>query len=299
VSIWFEVTVCPVGEEITLAFNGTTYELTAANLTTTPGEYDVATDFVVDPALVLSTTMLQNYYGQLHFSSVGVYQICFYAECPAIGGCDPEASDIIAEICLDFEAHQWKDAAKIELYEKWNLISLPLVPFDTDIDAILAPLDPEATDGDTVDELLSIWHYDNCAGAWYVHGNGQTSLTDIEDGKGYWFRFTYPNAGNFPYSLWVWGTEKPMPELGPAEYPVCLGWNMIGFVSLSSLHMDSVPAGGYLWNWDAAVDPVVYGWTQGAWTTQGWSLKSFAADNMVPGQGYWVAFPADGAIYVP
>jgi hypothetical protein len=295
VSIWFEVTACPEGEVITLGFNGTWYTMTDTDLTTTVGEYDVATDFVVDPALVLTTPQLENYYGQLHFSSVGVYQICFYAECPAIGGCDPTASDIIAEICLDFEAHQWKDAAKIDLYEKWNLISLPLVPFDTDIDAILAPLPAEATDGDTVDELISIWHYDCASGDWLVHGAGQTSLTDIEDGKGYWFRFTYPDAGNFPYSLWVWGTEKPMPELGPAEYPVCLGWNMIGFTSLTAT---TAGADEYLWNWGAP-DPVVYGWTVGPWATQGWYMVDFGTGNLNPGEGYWVAFPAAGAIYVP
>ncbi len=199
---------------------------------------------------------------------------------------------MLVQKCYDFKVHQWKDADKITLDEKWNLISLPLVPFDTDIDAILAAL-PAAGH----DDLVSIWYYDGCTDDWFVHGNGQTSLTTLEDGKGYWFRMKYPLAGT--YTLWVFGTEKPMPPAGPAQYPVCLGWNMFGFTSMTSLHMDNVPAGGYLWNWDAAVDPVVYGWQQGDWMVQGWVLKTFATDSLDPGQGYWGAFPADGFIYVP
>jgi hypothetical protein len=287
VSIWFEVTACPEGEVITLLFDGTWYTMDDTDLTTTVGEFDVAADFVVDPALVLTTPQLENYYGQLHFSSVGSYQICIYAECPAITGCDPLASDIIAELCLDFEVHQWKDAAKITLDEKWNLISLPLVPFDTDIDAILAAL-PAAG----LAQLVSIWNYDGCTGEWFVYGNGQSSLTDLEDGKGYWVRMTYPMTGT--YDLWVWGTEKPMPPASPAEYAVCDGWNMMGFTSLTDYD-----AADYLWNWGTP-DPVIYGWTTGPWTTQGWYMVDFAGlDHLNPGEGYWVAFPADGMIYVP
>jgi hypothetical protein len=230
--------------------------------------------------------MTVDYVAALHFSSVGSYQICLYAECPEVPGCDPEASDIIAEKCLDVEVHQWKDAAKITLDEKWNLISLPLVPFDTDIDAILAAL-PAAG----LAQLVSIWNYDGCTGEWFVHGNGQSSLTDLEDGKGYWVRMTYPMAST--YDLWVWGTEKPMPPAAPAEYAVCEGWNMMGFTSLTAMDIDD-----YLWNWGTP-DPVVYDWVEGDWTAQGWALRSFTGDDFYPGQGYWVAFPADGMIYVP
>ncbi|MFC1911400.1 hypothetical protein ACFLXM_01840 [Chloroflexota bacterium] len=283
-SIWFEVTACPADEVITLLLDGVWYTMDDTNVTTEVGVYG-SEDFVVDPALTLLTLMEVIYYGELHFSSVGSYQICFYAECPEIGGCDPEASDIIAERCLDFEVHQWKDAAKITLDEKWNLISLPLVPFDTDIDAILAAL-PAAG----LAQLVSIWNYDGCTGEWFVYGNGQDSLTDLEDGKGYWVRMTYPMAGT--YDLWVWGTEKPMPPAAPAEYAVCEGWNMFGFTSLSAM-----TAATYLWNWGAP-DPVIYEWTAGDWTAQGWAMVAMGA-NLNPGQGYWGAFPAAGAIYVP
>jgi hypothetical protein len=286
VSVWFEVTACPAGEVITMELDGTWFTMDDTDLTATVGEYDSATDFVVVDPLALLTDMSVDFEGLIHFSSVGSYQLCFYAECPEIGGCDPEASDIIADRCFDFEVHQWKDAAKITLDEKWNLISLPLVPFDTDIDAIL-----EALPAAGLAELVSIWNYDGCTGEWFVYGNGQSSLTDLEDGKGYWVRMTYPMAGT--YDLWVWGTEKPMPPAAPAEYAVCEGWNMVGFTSLSAM-----TAGTYLWNWGTP-DPVIYEWVAGDWTAQEWNMVTFPGDNLNPGQGYWVAFPADGMIYVP
>jgi hypothetical protein len=285
VSIWFEVTACPADEEISFNVDGTWYTMDDTDVTTVVGEYG-SEDFVIDPALVLATSMSIDYAALLHFSSVGSYQICFYAECPAITGCDPLASDIIAELCLDFEVHQWKDAAKITLDEKWNLISLPLVPFDSDIDAILAAL-PAAG----LAELVSIWNYDGCTGEWFVYGNGQSSLTDLEDGKGYWVRMTYPMAGT--YDLWVWGTEKPMPPAAPAEYAVCAGWNMVGFTSLTGMNSDV-----YLWNWGTP-DPVIYEWVAGDWTAQGWSMVAFPGGGLLTGKGYWIAFPAAGFIYVP
>jgi hypothetical protein len=286
VSIWFEVTACPEDEVITLLLDGDWYTLDDEDLTTEVGVYDSGTDFVVDPELVLDTDTVEIYYGELHFSSVGSYQICFYAECPAVAGCDPEASDIIAERCLDFEVHQWKDAFKLELDEKWNLISLPLVPFDTDIDAILASM-PAAD----LANLISIWNYDGCTGEWFIYGNGHDSLTELEDGKGYWVRMTYPMTGLA--TLWLWGTEKPMPPLMPAEYPVCEGWNQIGFTSLTDYD-----AADYLWNWSSP-DPVVYDWIEGDWTVQGWSLVTPLTTHLYPGNGYWAAFGADGMIYVP
>ena len=285
-SLWFEVTACPAGETIAFNLSGTQYMLTAANLTTTVGEYDAATDVEFVAALALAHNMTVDYEAALHFSSVGSYQICVYAECPEVTGCDPLASDIIADKCLDFEVHQWKDAAKINLDEKWNLISLPLVPFDTDIDAILAAL-PAAGLAD----LVSIWNYDGCTGEWFIYGNGHDSLATMEDGKGYWVRMDYPITPT--YDLWVWGTEKPMPPAMPAEYAVCEGWNMVGFTSLTDY-----PAADYLWNWGTPA-PVVYEWIAGDWTVQGWNLVSPLTNHLQPGQGYWVAFAADGMIYVP
>jgi len=244
-----------------------------------------------DPAA--SVTLLS----LLHFDTVGKgWQIKFKVFCPPTGVpvcplCLTGSETLIAEKTYTFDVYQWKDAAKITLKEKWNLISLPLVPLvDPPVATTLASI-PAAD----LANVLSIWHYDRCADKWEIWAadGSQTSLTELVDGEAYWVRVKYPltpDCGNI--TLWVWGTEKPMPPAAPAQYPVCEGWNMVGFLGLAPL----TPA-SYLWNWGTPT-PVVYGWDQGCWNLQGWNLIN-GAETLMPGQGYWVAFPADGAIYVP
>jgi hypothetical protein len=245
----------------------------------------------------------------LHFDTVGSYTICFKVICPAgpmgsctsVPPCQAGVATIVAEKCYPFKVYQWKDAAKIILQEKWNLISLPLVPLaDPPVESILASIDPEALDKDGVQDITAIWNYDRCTDKWFVWptpGAGQQALTQLVDGDAYWVRVTYPFSttpgvcGNITW--WVWGTEKPMPPSAPADYKVCEGWNMVGFLGTAT----NVTPAAYLWNWLAPL-PVVYGWAPGCWNVQNWNLIN-GAETLVPGQGYWIAFPAGGDIFVP
>jgi hypothetical protein len=205
---------------------------------------------------------------------------------PATG---PE-SIIDGPVCYPFSVHQWKDAAKIELDEKWNLISLPLVPFDTNIDVLLASLDAEALDGDGVDDLISIWSYDAATATWTMYEGG--GLTEMVDGKGYWARLSYPITASPAYNWWVWGTARAMPPAAPSAYAMAAGWNMFGFTSLGSMTLSA-----YLWNFSPL--PLVYGWTNtGDWMTSGWDLK-VGGDSLAVGQGYWGYFTAAGTIVPP
>jgi len=115
----------------------------------------------------------------------------------------------------------------VSLTGGWNLISLPIVPFDTSIDSVLASLAFPY-------DLISIWYYDSCEGEWLVYGNGDTgfqTLTTMEDGKAYWVRMRYPEeqhsdpsiSGTYPYALWVFGTNAQMPPDLPSSYDVCEG----------------------------------------------------------------------------
>jgi hypothetical protein len=244
--------------------------------------------------------------GLLHFNEIGEYQICFTLICEWDGeaSCDTDPPCVegvdeilVEEKCYDFVVHQWKDAFKIPLYEKWNLISLPLVPFDTDIEVILDSM-PDAE----LEELVSVWYYDltDCpdVGTWlcYTPNGDFDTLTTMEDGKGYWFRFEYPLTDD-PYALWVFGTEKPTPYGPPSAYDVCEGWNMFGFTRLLPMGVNV-----YLWNWynlPSLIPPTVYTWLNtGDWMTQGWWLVSLWGP-MFPGEGFWGAFPVAGTIYVP
>jgi hypothetical protein len=248
---------------------------------------------VISTTITLDTNTTIPWAGLIHFDTVGTYQICFDVICPAGALVCPVCSSAPTSVvhqCFDFKVYQWKDAQKITLQEKWNLISLPLVPLvgaSAKIDDLILSI-PAADRA----HILSIWNYDCSAKAFAVWGNGQTGLTTMADGKAYWVRVDYPltNCGNITW--WVFGTQKPMPPASPAAYPVCAGWNMVGYLGTGSL------ANAYLWNW-AAAQPVIYGWTQGCWNTQGWSLIPFGSGSLVPGQGYWMAFAAAGSVYVP
>jgi len=273
----------PAGSTVTLNLTGTP----TWGGTLTPA----APSSVISTSIPLGTNTTIVWTGLINFDTVGQYQICFDVICPAGALVCPVCSSSPVSVvhqCFNFNVYQWKDAAKITLREKWNLISLPLVPLvgaSAKIEDLLASI-PAAAQAN----IISIWNYDRCTDKWASWGAGQTGLTTLQDGKAYWVRVAYPLAGCGNISWWVWGTVKPMPPASPAAYPVCAGWNMVGFLGTSPLASAS-----YLWNW--ATQPVIYSWTQGCWTSQGWSLVG--AGNLNPGQGYWMAFPAAGAVYVP
>jgi len=281
-TVWVQLTSAPPGSITSLSIDGAMHTLTLPD--PIPLSNSIAT-IATNITLTANITPGICWDALLHFDIPGDYALSFNLEC--LGSCPcPPCSTIVATTPFTFTVHQWKDAANITIDEKWNLISLPLVPFDTDIEDVLASCPG-------VVNLSSVWHYDRPDNEWlcYSPDGSQTSLATIEDGKSYWFRMDYPLPTTF--TLWVWGTEMPEPKSGPAEYPVYLGWNMAGFTSMSNYL-----ASTYLWNW-SVVTPVVYGWTQGAWTTQGWNLVDVSTADLESGQGYWMAFPADGAIYVP
>jgi hypothetical protein len=239
--------------------------------------------------------------GILHFDTKGDYSIYFKVFCPPSGTpscetvppCEAGAEIVVAEETYDFSVYQWKNAFKLTLDEKWNLVSLPLVPLvDPPVEDTLASI-PAAD----LANIMSIWHYDRCSDEWFVWPTpapDQQALAELVDGEGYWVYVKYPQGDCGNITWWVWGTKNAMPPEAPAQYPVCEGWNQIGFTSL----YDMLPS-AYLWNWNSAPYPVVYGWGQGCWTAQTWSALSFGGTNMTPSSGYWVAFPAAGAIYVP
>jgi hypothetical protein len=162
----------------------------------------------------------------------------------------------------------------IGLVEGWNLISLPLVPLDSAINAVLAGI---------LDNVISVWHYDAAAKRWYSFAPGASSdLSSMRDGKAYWINM---KAGQ---NLTLAGTEMPKGTQLPPAYDVVVGWNMVGFKSTAS----NVTAEDYL----AGTKPVrIYGFENGTW----FFIPGPPYNNpkMKPGLGYWVAFTEPGTIY--
>ena len=183
-----------------------------------------------------------------------------------------------------------ENSGGVSLVGGWNLISLPVMPFDTSIESVLASLTFPY-------DLVSVWYYDRCEDEWLVYGNGNTTfktLTTMEAGKAYWVRMRYPEeqhsdpsvSGSYPHALWVFGTKTPMPPGLPSAYDVCKGWNMVGFRSTEEIAPED-----YLGDFSPSEYGAIYGWDP---YLQDWVTNP---DKLVPGRGYWIPFSVAGTIY--
>jgi len=150
--------------------------------------------------------------------------------------------------------------AETEVALTWNLISLPLIPEDNDIDAVF---------GDDID------------GAYFVYGyrqeEGYTRPDTVSLGKGYWF-FTSEEA-----NIDVTGEARIIADTLDLDQ----GWNLIGDpfpmeISIDSVHIAS-PESTYTLSGaieDSLVQEVFYGSRNG-------DDEYFNANVLQPWSGYW------------
>lgn len=162
------------------------------------------------------------------------------------------------------------DAANVTLVAGWNLISLPIIPLSTNIEAVLA---------DVLPDVMSVWYYDGCTDKWGAYRNGPADfgLTTMEAGKSYWVCMAAPGT------LLLCGYELPCPPGAPPCYCYCNCWNMVGFKSTTNMTRDA-----YLANLNPAL--ALFGAL--TWNATGWQTVD-ASTQMNPGVGYWMAFTED------
>jgi hypothetical protein len=306
-TITLNLTAAPAGSNVTISLNESTSYDPAKTINLVPTATNPQPQVDISPYsynyTLFNCTTVINWSSAIHFDKVGSYTLCFEAWCPTVEEC-PTCSDdpvLIADECFDIEVYQWKDAAKIPLYRKWNLISLPLVPLveDMPIEDVLAS-HPKAS------LIEAIYNYDCDTGGWDVWGNGQTSLATLKDGDAYWVKVNYvlgsvtKAPGLAIGGLWVWGTPKPVPPSSPSAYPVCPGWNMVG---LTGYDDGTYPWLGtttdllYLWNW---LPFSGYGAIL-LWDGQNqiWDNIALGGGTMAKlqvGEGYWISF-LDGIMF--
>jgi hypothetical protein len=210
------------------------------------------------------------------------------------------------------------DAWKVPLDDKWNLVSLPLFPFNTDIAAVLGAMDD-------ISQFVSVWYFGQCedpapdVGVWhtstYSGGAFVGDVTEIQTGKAYWIRNLH--AGETGYTglnvgFWVFGTHAIMPDptgVDMGYFDVCEGWNMVGFkppwlAGVPLPESDNAPGAPphYLWNFNTGVmDTVHYGmiyeWDPTIVPYGGWVTYTPGTATLNPGLGYWIPFDGDGEIY--
>ena len=162
----------------------------------------------------------------------------------------------------------------ISLKPGLNLISLPLVPDDSAIEAVLASI---------LDQVETVWHYDTAGPVpkWRSYGPGAPSdLTTMEDGLGYWVKIKDGAGGDVVLAMS--GQETPS-----ASYEVVKGWNLIGFKSVSAMAPEE-----YFGELIGDIEAVM-GFDGNALFEV---LPSPARPRLMPGQGYWLHMNVAGTI---
>ena len=154
-----------------------------------------------------------------------------------------------------------------------NLISFPLIPDDSAIEAVLAGI---------LDRVETVWQYDTSGAAprWRSYAPGAPSdLRVMRDGPGYWVHLK--DGGDAV--LTVTGREAT----GPARR-VVQGWNLVGFTATSP----QAP-GEYLGALSGSAGTTMVGYAGGAAVTV---LPSADPPLLMPGRGYWLYLDAAGTI---
>gem|GEM_PF-2139632 len=197
---------------------------------------------------------------------------------------DPDENPALVPVALQVEPPHI--SYNITLAAGWNLVSLPVMPDNTDIADVTAGISGN---------VGIVWAYNTTADPdtwlWYAPGNPLSTLTAIEEGMGYWFSM------NGTAALEGSGQEIPGQGAPPPAYDVFVGWNLIGFSSTTSMSLESYLAsiaGDYsiVWGYNAAADT-------DPWLWYAPDISSSTLTTMEPGFGYWLWATADGVIVPP
>ena len=156
-----------------------------------------------------------------------------------------------------------------------NLISLPLVPDDIGIEAVLTGI---------LDRVETVWQYDTSRAVprWRSYAPGTPSdLRVMRDGPGYWVLLRDDGAGDA--ALTITGRDASRPAR-----PVVWGWNLVGFTSTSPQS-----PGEYLGALGGSAGTTMVGYAGGAAAAV---LPSAAPPQLIPGRGYWLYLEAAGTV---
>ena len=165
----------------------------------------------------------------------------------------------------------------ISIYTGWNLISIPTVPVDTSVEAVL---------GDAASAIDSVWTYDAASDTWYVaHPNNPEApgnLTNMTAGYGYWVSAVDDAVISGYGNLF---SEQQTPP----QRTLVAGWNLIGYYQKAGIYSFGV---NYALSTlaDDYCDPKTKYWTSlVGYNNEG---KNFVNvnwnDEMNPGAGYWI-----------
>lgn len=168
----------------------------------------------------------------------------------------------------------------VDLYDGWNLVSLPLIPDSSDSGDVLSLILDQGASG-----VVISYDYDQYTDTWI------TNPTEMTDGYGYWLYMLDDDV------MIVEGIERlPAPAL-PQTYEFTEGWVLAGYKQTADEFIDdylaSLQTGSYfgtVYTWDATLE------------TPAWDTLSTAAtptDELSPGMGFWIWMYSDQNLIAP
>jgi hypothetical protein len=172
------------------------------------------------------------------------------------------------------------------LAEGWNLSCASLMPYDTDIEDVLAELIAH----DTVEGVWTMV-YQGGKQAWKVWTPTEgpvDTLSKIVDGQGYWIKMKAPDTWNIVGTWTTLGDGET-----PPAYPVYDGWNLTCYTQWGRPPIwptDTV--GDYLGA--GLIDNLQALFYYDPWTNVWKPL--YPEQNMAPCQGYWLSTVEAGVI---
>jgi parallel beta-helix repeat protein len=155
------------------------------------------------------------------------------------------------------------------LYEGWNLISIPFIQPDTNLDIVLNSIKGsyDAVQWYNVSDNSDPWKHSSIKKPSHLN-----DLDDIDHKMGFWIHITQPGGVLFQYS-----GVQPIKNQTITLYP---GWNLVGYPSLTN---KTRTAGLNNINFTTDIDSI---WTYNA-ATKKWEELG-PSDYFEVGRGYWV-----------
>lgn len=171
----------------------------------------------------------------------------------------------------------------------WNLISLPVVPANTNIASVLS---------NVINDIENVWTYNSIAGNWSMYAPNSPNSSDLSTmtaGYGYWINYngSVSKAINGSGNLIIEGASTP------PQRTLISGWNLIGYYQRENTTSIALKCALF------TLTPNINDETAKWWSmvfgydNQNKQLTQVGyTGNMSPGQGYWAFMTSKLSTYL-